>query len=162
MLADFRPNLAAQRRHIDRFGPEAAEDFAVQPVTAAWRSQNVLVRADVFLDGPLIDLIDLAVRQEVEERHIDLLVEHGLDHLDLHEITTRRRAITQTIAADLYDNGAAAVRFPSRCDGEPCVAVFEGRGTLDVAHGPLPLTDPPPAALTTVAEDWRLVLEPTT
>ena len=27
VLADFRPNLAAQRRHIERYGPEAAADF---------------------------------------------------------------------------------------------------------------------------------------
>jgi hypothetical protein len=28
VLADFRPNLAARQRHIERYGPEAAEDFA--------------------------------------------------------------------------------------------------------------------------------------
>jgi hypothetical protein len=60
----------------------------------------------------------------------DLLVEHGLKHLDLHEITTSRRVVTQTIAADLFDRGASAVRFPSRRDGGACVALFEGRGTV--------------------------------
>lgn len=49
--------------------------------------------------------------------HRDLLVAHGLPHLDLHEITTSRRAITQEIAAELYDRGAAGVRFPSRPEG---------------------------------------------
>ena len=40
-----------------------------------------------------------------------MLLEHGLQHLDLHEITTSRSAVTQTIAADLYDRDAtAAVR----------------------------------------------------
>jgi hypothetical protein len=34
VLADFRPNLAAQRRHIERYGPEAAQDFVAEPVTA--------------------------------------------------------------------------------------------------------------------------------
>lgn len=60
---------------------------------------------------------------------VELLLEHGLQHLDLHEITTSRRAVTQTIAADLYDRDAtAAVRFPSRLDGGACVALFENRG----------------------------------
>ena len=73
----------------------------------------VLIRAVLRLDGPVIDLTDVPTRQEIEERHVELLVEHGLRHLDLHEITTSRRAVPQTIAADLFDRGAGAVRFPS-------------------------------------------------
>ena len=128
VLADFRPNLAAQRRHIERYGPQAVEDFTRAPVTAQWRVQHVLIRATVRLDGPLIDLTDVPTRQEIEHRHVQLLAEHDMGHLDLHEITTSRRAITQTIAADLFDRGASAVRFPSRLDGYACVALFEGRG----------------------------------
>jgi hypothetical protein len=71
-----------------------------------------------------------ADRQEVEDRHLDLLLEYGLQHLDLPEITTRRRPITQTIAADLFDRGVSVVRFPSKLDGNPCFALFEGRGAL--------------------------------
>jgi hypothetical protein len=33
VLADFRPNLGALRRHVERYGPEAAQDFAEKPVT---------------------------------------------------------------------------------------------------------------------------------
>jgi hypothetical protein len=61
----------------------------------------------VRLDGPLIDLTEVPIRQEIENRHIALLLEHGLEHLDLHEITTSRRVITQTIAADPFDRGAS-------------------------------------------------------
>jgi hypothetical protein len=68
----------------------------------------------VRLDGPLIDLTEVPIRQEIENRHIALLLEHGLEHLDLHEITTSRRVITQTIAADLFDRGASAVRLRRR------------------------------------------------
>jgi hypothetical protein len=39
VLADFRPNLAARQRHIERYGPEAADDFPVAPVTAKWRRE---------------------------------------------------------------------------------------------------------------------------
>ena len=112
MLADFRPNLGALRRHVERYGPEAAEDFIDTPVTAQWRIQHVLVPTVLQLDGPLVDLTDVPTRQEIEDRHVELLLEHDLQHLDLHEITTSRRAITQTIAADLFDRGAGAVRFP--------------------------------------------------
>ena len=136
VLADFRPNLGALRRHVERYGPEAAEDFTPQPVTARWRAQHVLVPVVLRLDGPLIDLTDVPTRQEIEERNIELLLEHGMDHLDLHEITTSRRVITQTIAADLFDRGASAVRFPSRLDGQACVAVFEKRGTVKAAGDP--------------------------
>lgn len=42
VLADFRPNMAARHRHVERYGADAADDFAAEPVTARWRSQHVL------------------------------------------------------------------------------------------------------------------------
>jgi hypothetical protein len=160
VLADFRPNLGALRRHVERYGPEAAQDFTEKPVTAQLRIQHVLVPTVLKLDGPLIDLTDVPTRQEIEHRHVELLLEHDLQHLDLHEITTSRRAITQTIAADLFDRGAGAVRFPSRLDGNACVALFEGRGTASLAGDLIALTDPPPEPLTNVTTPWGLMLEP--
>lgn len=159
VLADFRPNLEARRRHIERYGPAAADDFVTEPVTAKWRRENVLVPARLELEGPVVDLIDAGTRQRIEDRHEALLVEHGLEHLDLHEITTDRRAVTQTIAGDLFDRGAAAVRFPSRLDGNACIALFEGRGTARLAGHIVALTDPPPPPLITVTEQWKLDLE---
>jgi hypothetical protein len=160
VLADYRPNLAARQRHIERYGPDAAQDFVDTPITAQWRVQHVLVAALVHLDGPMIDLNDVATRQEVEDRHAELLLDYGLRHLDLHEITTSRRPITQTIAAELFDRGAAAIRFPSRLDGNACVALFEGRGGPTAIGTPIPLIDPPPQQLINVTEPWDLVLEP--
>jgi hypothetical protein len=58
VLADFRPNLAARRRRIERYGRKAADDFAIEPITARWRQQNVLVSATLELDGPVVDLTD--------------------------------------------------------------------------------------------------------
>lgn len=66
VLADFRPNLAARQRHIERYGPEAAEDFPVAPVTAKWRRENVLVQTTLDLDGPVVDLFDAEIRQELD------------------------------------------------------------------------------------------------
>ena len=161
VLADFRPNLDALHRHVERYGPDAAQDFTTQPVTAQWRRQHVLIAARLRLDGPLIDLTDVPTRQQIENRHTELLLAYDLPHLDLHGITTSRRAVTQTIAADLYDQGASAVRFPSRLKGNACIALFEGRGAISSAADPIALTDPPPVQLTTVATPWSLALEPT-
>jgi hypothetical protein len=159
VLADFRPNLAARQRHIERYGPQAADDFPVAPVTAKWRRENVLVRARLELDGPVVDLFDPDTRQDLEDRHSALLVEHGLEHLDLSEITTKRRKVTQTIAGDLFDRGASAVRFPSRLDGGVCVALFEGRGAVHQVGDVVPLTDPPPEALVIVTGEWKLKMQ---
>lgn len=160
VLADFRINRAALRRHVEKYGPEAAGDIESQPVTAAWRAQHVLAPLTLELDGPMIDLTDQATRHALEERHHVLLLEHDMDHLDLHEITTSRRIITQTIAADLYDTGVAAVRFASRLDANVCVALFEGRGHPVLERDVVPLTDPAPEALAKVAAAWGLQLEP--
>jgi hypothetical protein len=157
--AEFRPNLGALRRYVERYGPAAARDIPSETVTARWRAQHILVPV-LGLDGPLIDLTDVVVRQAVEERHVELLV-HGLRHLDLHEITTSRRIITQTIAADLFDRGYSAVRFPSRLDGQGCIALFEGRGTVSPVGASIALTDPAPEPLTHVTTPWGLELEAT-
>lgn len=119
----------------------------------------MLVSATLELDGPVVDVIDAGTRQQIEDRHEKLLVDHGLEHLDLHEITTERRVVTQTIAADLFDCGAAAVRFPSRLDGNACIALFEGRGMTHLAGNVVALTDPAPRALVTVSGQWKLDLE---
>jgi hypothetical protein len=115
----------------------------------------------LVLEGELIDLTEPEVRAELEDRHAALLLEHGLEHLDLHEITARRRAVTQTIAADLFDRGTAAVRFPSRLDGRPAVALFEGRAELEQIGESIDLIDPAPGPLLIVSGEWDLAMEPT-
>lgn len=160
VLADFRPKLSAIRRFQQEMGVEAAQELAAQPVTAAWRREHVLAPVRLRLGGPICDLTDVPRRQRIEERHADLLLEHDMRHLDLHEITTSRRVVTQAIAGNIYDDGEAAIRFPSCLDGNPCVAVFEGRGELDLAGDVMPLTDPPPTALLKVVAPWHLDLQP--
>lgn len=162
VLADFRPNLKAQRAFAEVFGASSLGDLPATPVTARWREEHLLAPAELVLDGELIDLSDPAVRADLEQRHSRLLVEHGLAHLDLHEITSRRRVVTQTIATDLFDRcNAGALRFPSRLDGQPALVVFEGRGKLVEAGDPVALTHPAPASLLAVCREWGLELEPT-
>jgi hypothetical protein len=161
VLADYRANAAAVARYVDIFGPDAAGDVPGQSVTAAWRAQNVLAACHIDLRGPIVDLTDAERRHELERRHAQLLRDHRLAHLDLHQITTSRRPVTQRIAADAYDRlNASAIRFPSKLDGHPCLAIFEHRGELVEARPPLNLSDPPVEALQTVCAVWRLPLEP--
>ena len=161
VLADFRPNLAARRAFVEAcWGRRRLSDLPAEPVTARWREEHVLAPAAIDLDGELIDLTDTSVRADLERRHAELLLEHDLQHLDLHEITGRRRAVTQAIAADLFDRGVAALHFPSRLDGKPAFALFEGRGKLLSVGQPIELTDPAPKVLLEVCEAWSLELEP--
>jgi len=163
VLADLRPKAAAIRRYVERFGPDAAGDVPALPVSASWRQQHALAQVRTVLDGPLIDLCDADVRYELELEHAALLDAHGMDHLDLSQITADKRPVTQTIAADLHDRlGAAAIRFPSRLDGNACLVIYEDRGRLDIVAGPVALTDPAPPALQTVCAGWRLALQPAT
>jgi hypothetical protein len=60
----------------------------------------------------------------------------------------------------LYDDGVAAIRFPSHLDGNPCIAVFERRGALHLDGAIVPLTDPSPGQLLEVAAAWHLTLQP--
>ncbi|HZO05206.1 MAG TPA: RES domain-containing protein, partial [Solirubrobacterales bacterium] len=160
VLADLRPNLEARLTFAEAFGAAMLDDLPTELVTARWREEHMLAPAKLVRSGELIDLTEPAVRTELEQRHAELLIEHGLQHLDLHEITARRRALTQTIASDLFDNyGAAALRFPSRLDGRPALVAFEGRAQLVEAGDPIALTDPAPPLLNQVCEEWSLQLE---
>jgi hypothetical protein len=162
VLADFRPNLAARAAFAEAFGTGALVDLPVAPVTASWLREHLLAPTRmVLLEGELVDLTQPEARADLEERHAALLVEHGMEHLDLHEITARRRVVTQTIAGDLFDRGAAAVRFPSRLDGLAALALFEGRAELEPAGEPIDLTDPAPDPLMKVCREWGLEREPT-
>ncbi len=112
------PTLAAQ------YGTGAA------PLVVA-RYLSSRSRAALELDGPLLDLCDPGVRHDVEQHHAQSLVAVGLDHLDLSEITTGLRYLTQVIAADAHDRlGIAAIQFPSRLDGGACAPTGTSRSSL--------------------------------
>lgn len=113
----------------------------------------MLAPCRVNSDGEILDLTDPAVHH-IEQRHAALLAAHGMAHLDITQITLRRRTVTRTLATDVYDElGCAGIRFPSRLDGLPCFALFEGRARLEAIDPPIPLTDPLPQHLRTSRPD---------
>jgi hypothetical protein len=51
VLADFRPNLSAIAEFETAMGSEAASELPSASITATWREQHVLARANVTLEG---------------------------------------------------------------------------------------------------------------
>ncbi len=161
VLADLRRNTHEVARYLEAFGEQARADLPAEEISADWRRQNVLASCRIDSDGEILDLTDTAVRHDIEQRHAALLAAHGMAHFDIAEVTFRRRAVTRGIATDAYDAlGYAGIRFPSRLDGLPCYALFEGRASLEAIDAPVPLTDPPPHALENMAAGWGLALQP--
>jgi hypothetical protein len=130
VLADLRPDTAMLAELEELFGPDAALTAAAGTVSEEFRRERVLAPAELVLDGELVDVDDPATRAELEREHAAMLAEHGMAHLDVAEIRSRTRVVTQHIGRTLYERGAAAIRFGSNLDDRPCYAVFEARGRL--------------------------------
>lgn len=82
-----------------------------------------------------------------------------MEHLDIGEVRSRDRIVTQTLGRDLHDRGHAGVVFGSHLDDRPCLALFEGRGRLR-ARGPAQELAPDHAVLRGVCAEFGLRLEP--
>jgi hypothetical protein len=159
VLADLRRDTREVANYLATFGADAIADLSAAEITADWRRQNVLVCCRINAQAEILDLTDPTVRHAMEQRHAALLAAHGMKHLDITEVTRRRRSMTRVIAADAYDElGCAGIRFPSRLDGLPCFALFEGRASLEAVNDPIYLTDPAPQQLVEVAGAWGLTL----
>lgn len=157
MLADLRPDTTVLSELGALFGTDRRLLEAAGTVTLAFRRERVLAPATLVLDGDdaaasLVDVDDPAVRAELEREHAPMLAEHGLRHLDMAEIRSRTRVVTQRIARTLYERGAAAIKFGSNLDDRPCYAVFEARGRLVAAGEPVDLDADLPDLVTVCAE----------
>lgn len=130
MLADLRPNAKMLAELESVFGRAPAIERSAGLVTRAWREHQVLRRGRIVANGELADVDDLRLRRRLERRHARLLARHGMDHLDISEVRSRARPVTQAVSRSLYEDGAAGVRFRSNLDNEPCFALFEGRARI--------------------------------
>jgi hypothetical protein len=101
-------------------------------VPPGWRRKRCLApaRVEYLAGGELIDLNDSRVRAELEREHAALLHRHGMDHLDISQIRSRDREVSQELAGALFDLGAAGVAYGSNLDDLPCYALFENRAHL--------------------------------
>jgi hypothetical protein len=159
VLCDLRPDTAVLAEIRELFGRDAGLEAAAGAVTEEWRAERVLAPATMGADGEVVDVDEPAVRGELEREHAALLAAHDMQHLDVSEIRSRTRAVTQAIARALYEDGAAGVRFGSNLDDLPCFALFEARGRLHAIAGepPLELT-PELAILRQVCDEYGLTL----
>lgn len=130
VLADLRPDTR-MLADLDEVMGETAELLeAAGVVEPSWRAAHALQSARPQLRGTLADVEDLVLRTELERRHAALLAAHGMEHLNISEIRSQTRTVTQTIGRHLYEQGYAGVAFSSNLDDGPCFALFEGRTEL--------------------------------
>lgn len=160
VLADLRPKKSAVTDFETVFGPDPSVTEAVGVVTRKWRVENVLARARMkLLSGGLADVESPAVCKELEERLSDFLKTEGISRLNVKELRSRKRHVTQRISRALFDQGEAGVKFRSHLDAQPCYALFETRAELVQLGNALPLTDDL-SELKTVCKEFSLRLAP--
>ena len=161
VLADLRPDTNV-RADFARFQIDqgiSPEDLFVpaREVTMGWREKHVLVCAEARREGPLADLDDVGLREKLERTHAELLARHGMLHLNISEIRSKNRIVTQTIGRELYEQEVAGILFRSNLDDGQCLVLFENKGWLEEAGGPLELTGEV-AELRHVCSEYGLIL----
>jgi hypothetical protein len=157
VLADFRPNAKARAEYKTLF----REDLPAPRVTSAWWGTKVLAQGILEASrGDLVDIDSPDLRQQFARSHADLLVRHGMDHLDIAQIRSKDRPVTQAFTRFVADRGAAGIVYGSNLDDQPCAALFENRSFLVPAPGKYhePLTASHPD-LVAVCGEFGLNLE---
>jgi hypothetical protein len=106
------------------------EESGAGKIPLAWRERHVLSPAGIqLLRGSLVDLDDVAVREEIAHRHPELLRKHKIRFLDRDVIQGTNRRLTQALGKLLYGEGAAGLLYPSKLKGL-CAVLFERRARL--------------------------------
>jgi len=161
VLADLRRNTNELARYLKTFGEEARADLPAEGISADWRGQNVLAPCRIDSDGEILDLTDLAVRHQTEQRHAALLAASGMVHLDIAQVTVRRRAVTPCARRRRLRRSSAALGSLPLPTRRPAL-LRPVRGSRPTrSHRPAdPFDRPPPPALEHVAADWGLLLQP--
>jgi hypothetical protein len=161
LLADLRPNRKALSEFEELFSDSPEESFTVAGVVSSeWRLQHVLVKAEVkLLRGSLVDVEMAAQLKRLAHIHRDLLKHYGIDQLDISQIRSQERIITQKISRTLFEEMEAGVKFRSRLDQLLCFALFEGRASLSPVEAVIPMTTDHPD-LVHVCGEFTLVLRP--
>jgi hypothetical protein len=123
------------------------------PSKWAWRA---LVEVEVDTEGRILDLIKCD-RGWFEREITDVLQSMGIERVTTHVLTDPDRGTTQQLARAAYDKGIAGIRYPSNAGEVPCLALFEGRGSLKPVGSPQPLTPEVPETRELVELDVQLI-----
>lgn len=158
VLADLRPNAKAIAELKELFGDDTPALRGVGEVAAEWREAHLLCPALAVSPHVFCDLdAEVELRNELEHELALLLAMHDMDHLDITQVRSRDRIVTQTVSRELYERRYAGVRFGSNLDDRPCYALFEGRAELDADGEPLEL-EPGLEPLRRVCDEFGLTL----
>jgi RES domain len=158
VLADLRPNAKAIAELKELFGEDTRALRGVGEVAAEWRAAHLLCPALAVSGHRFCDLdAEVELRNELEHALAVLLAVHDMDHLDIAQVRSRDRIVTQTVGRILYERAYAGVRFGSNIDDRPCYALFEGRAELEANGEPLELT-PDLGPLRRVCDEFGLTL----
>lgn len=142
VLADLRPNAKAIAELKELFGDETLALKGVGEVASEWRDAHLLCPAIAVSEHAFCYLdAEVELRHELEHALAELLTEHGMEHMDVAQVRSTDRIVTQTVSRVLYERYYAGVRFGSNLDDEPCYALFEGRAELEPNGEPVDLTE---------------------
>lgn len=151
-LAGFRPNAKAIAEYEKLFG----ELPGAGVVPHEWLERHALAHGRIEVsDGELVEVEDLTLRRQFERQLADLLVAHAMEHLDITEVRSRDRLVTQTLSRLVFDRGGAGILYRSNLDNSPCVALFEGRSKV-TAEGEAQVLTTLPDELLQVCEELGL------
>jgi hypothetical protein len=154
-LQDLRPSTKDQADFQSLFGATAPTPI----LPRRWRADRRVGRARLDEgERRIVDLEDLEVRRALEERHAALLAAYGMRNLDISQLRSSQRIVTQTIALDLHGQGCAGIAYKSNLDGQGCVAIFEGRVEVH-RYGAAQAIPADDDDLTAVCGAWGITIE---
>jgi hypothetical protein len=81
----------------------------------------------------------------------------GIERVDTNVLTNPDRNATQHLARAAYDKGISGFRYPSNAGEVPCVALFEGRGFLEIIGTVIPVSTDMAEAGELVRVDIQLI-----
>jgi hypothetical protein len=132
VVSDFRPNTKARLDFKKTFGQE----HPAPQITAGFRENKGLAQGILRVSsGNLVNVDDPSLRHRFEQLNAELLVQHGMDHLDITQIRSKDRPVTQAFTRFIAGLGAAGALYGSNLDNQPCAALFEGRAFLIPVSG---------------------------
>jgi hypothetical protein len=156
VLAPLRPDLQTLAELAELFGAHSRAVRDAGMVAHSFIADYEVVRATArsLEGGEFADLEDLDLRHHLERSVPALLAEHGVAHLDIGELRSAHRSLTQTLAGVLFDEGFAGVVFHSKLTSGRCLGAFVGRVELAEAQS-LGVLDSEPVLETFVAPACR-------
>jgi hypothetical protein len=154
-LQDLRPDTHTRADYRSLFGVDPPEPI----VPSQWRADRRIARARfAAANEEIVDLEDLEIRRRLEEEYAPLLAAYGMRHVDISQLRSEQRIVTQTIALELWAQGKAGVAYNSNLDGQPCIAIFEGRTSITPYGADREITADDPDLVAAVGP-WRLRIE---